>query len=61
MKKAHVGKIPGLHDYVIAFVKAGAPDGYLVKLGLIAEPDAIRARALEAAQKLVILDGADLK
>lgn len=61
VKKAHVGKIPGLQDYVIAFVKAGAPDGYLVKLGLIAEPDAIRARALEAAQKLVILDGADLK
>lgn len=61
VKKAHIGKIPGIQDYIVEFVNAGAPGGYLVKLGLISEPDAVRASALDAARNLSALDRDDLK
>lgn len=61
IKKAHVGKIPGIKEFAEAFAAAGAPDGYLVKLGLIASPDDAREAAKQAASGLPVLDGAKLK
>lgn len=51
LKKAHVGVVPGLGEYVAAFTseQAFGPDGYLVEAGLIPLPaalrDEVRARA----------------
>jgi phosphate transport system substrate-binding protein len=44
VKKAHVGQIPGLKEYVSEFTaeKAWGPDGYLADRGLIPLPDAER-------------------
>lgn len=61
VKKAHIGKIPGIKEYILEFVKAGAAGGYLTKLGMIAEPDDIRARALAIAEGLTVMDGSGLK
>lgn len=61
VKKAHVGKIPGLKEYVAEFVKASAADGYLRGLGLIALPDADRAAQEKAAQDMPSLEASALK
>jgi phosphate transport system substrate-binding protein len=44
VKKAHVGQIPGIKEYVAEFTsdKAWGPKGYLADKGLIAMPDAMR-------------------
>ena len=55
VKKQHVGVIPGIQEFVTEFVKAGGRDGYLVKAGLIASPDATRAAMAEAAKNLPLL------
>ena len=53
VKKAHVGTIPGIKEYIAEFVsdKAAGPEGYLADKGLISLPDAkrkaARARSLE--------------
>jgi len=46
IKKAHVGKIPGIKEYVAEFTaeKAWGPDGYLADRGLIPLPDAERKK-----------------
>jgi phosphate transport system substrate-binding protein len=46
VKKAHVGKIPGLKEYVEAFLDdaASGAEGYLADRGLIPLPDAERTR-----------------
>jgi phosphate transport system substrate-binding protein len=46
VKKAHVGQIPGIKEYVAAFTdeKAWGPDGYLTDRGLIPLPDAERKK-----------------
>ena len=45
IKNAHVGKIPGISEYVAEFTseKAVGNDGYLQEKGLIPAPDAERA------------------
>ena len=55
VKMQHVGVIPGIQEFVTEFVKAGGRDGYLVKAGLIASPDATRAAMAEAAKNLPLL------
>ena len=55
VKKQHVGVIPGIQEFVTEFVNAGASDGYLVKAGLIASPDATRSKMQEAAKNLPLL------
>jgi len=55
LKKQHVGVIPGLQEFVTEFVNAGARDGYLVKAGLIASPDATRSKMQEVAKNLPLL------
>ncbi len=55
VKDAHVGKIPGLKEYVAAFTndKAWGPDGYLADKGLIALPTAERIASAKNARELV--------
>ena len=55
VKKAHVGVIPGIKEYVSEFTseKAWGPDGYLAAKGLIALPDDERTKWRAIAEDLV--------
>ena len=57
VKKAHVGVVPGIKEYVAEFTaeKAWGPDGYLAEKGLIPLPDAERKAVAAAAQKFTPL------
>ncbi len=61
VKKQHIGVIPGIQEFITEFVKAGTRDGYLVKAGLIASPDAVRAPMLAATKSLPLLSKDVLK
>jgi phosphate transport system substrate-binding protein len=61
VKKAHIDKIPGIKEFIAEFLKGGAVGGYLTKLGMIASTDADYKKAMEAANGLNAIDGADLK
>lgn len=54
VKKAHVGTIPGMKEFVAEFVseKAWGMDGYLTDKGLIPMPDAERKKYHDAAMSL---------
>ena len=54
MKKAHVGVIPGIKEYLAEYTseKAWGPEGYLAGKGLIALPDAERKKYREVALQL---------
>ncbi len=54
VKKAHIGVIPGIEDFLKEFSseKAWGPEGYLSDRGLISMPDAERAKYRDAAVKL---------
>ena len=54
VKKNHIGVIPGLPEYVAEFTndKAIGPEGYLADKGLIALPDAERARSASIARSM---------
>jgi len=57
VKKAHVGVIPGMKEYVAAFTseKAFGPEGYLVDKGLIPLADKDRKSVRQSAQALAPL------
>jgi phosphate transport system substrate-binding protein len=57
VKKAHVGVIPGIKEYLAEFTsdKAWGAEGYLSKKGLIPMPEAERAKYSSAAQSLTAL------
>jgi phosphate transport system substrate-binding protein len=57
IKKAHVGTIPGITEYVNEFTsdKAWGPDGYLADKGMIPMPDDERSKFRHDAVKLVPL------
>ena len=57
VKKAHVGVIPGVQEYLNEFTseKAWGPDGYLAEKGLIPMPDQERKEYREAATALTPL------
>lgn len=57
IKKAHVGTIPGITEYVDEFTsdKAWGPDGYLADKGMIPMPDDERAKFRHDALKLTPL------
>ena len=61
VKKAHVGVIPGLADYVAEILKGGAEGGYLAPKGLIVSPKAVADAANAAATAMTPLDGSVLK
>ena len=54
VKKAHVGKIPGIREYLAEFTSDNAwgEEGYLVDKGLIPMPEKEREEYVEAAKKL---------
>ena len=63
VKNAHVGAIPSIRAFVAEFTKESAfgPRGYLRQAGLIAAPNAVRARSQVAARSLAPLNLASLK
>lgn len=63
VKNAHVGAIPSIKAFVAEFTKESAfgPNGYLRQAGLIASPNAVRARSQVAARSLAPLNFAGLK
>jgi len=54
LKKAHVGVIPGLEEYVAEFTSDAAfgADGYLIETGLIPLPAALREQVRARAANL---------
>jgi phosphate transport system substrate-binding protein len=54
VKKAHVGTIPGMAEYVAEFTseKAWGPEGYLADKGLIPLPDDMRAEVAKSAGEM---------
>ena len=54
VKKAHVGVIPGIQEFIAEFTndKAWGPEGYLADKGLIAMPDAERTKFKKEAAAL---------
>jgi len=61
LKKAHVGVVPGLKEYVGEFTSARAagPEGYLADKGLIPLPDAERKQSESVASSLTPLSSLD--
>ncbi len=60
VKKAHLTAIPGLRDFVKLYAATWSPTGPLVRRGLIAAPDAVRARSAAIIATGVPLDPAVL-
>jgi len=58
VKKAHIGKVPGLEEYVAEFTgdRASGEEGYLAEKGLIPLPDADRVAVRESATSLALLE-----
>ena len=63
VKNAHVGAIPAVRAFVAEFTKESAfgPNGYLLRAGMVAAPNNIRARSQIAARGLVPLNLASHK
>ena len=62
VKKAHVGSIPGMKEYLAEFTndKAWGSDGYLADKGMIPMPDQERAAMAGAVKNLTTLSCGDL-
>jgi phosphate transport system substrate-binding protein len=60
VKKAHLQAIPGLRTFLKLFAAAWNPGGPLTRRGLIAAPDAIRARSARIIATETPLDPAEL-
>jgi phosphate transport system substrate-binding protein len=54
VKKAHVGQIPGIEEYLKEFTseKAWGPEGYLSEKGLIPMPEAERKKYRQVVENL---------
>ena len=61
VKKAHVGVIPGLKEYVAEFLTGSAAGGYLGAKGLVPSHADVAATAAATAAAMATLDGAALK
>lgn len=61
VKKAHIGVIPGIAEFVAEFLKGASEGGYLLERGLIASPTAVGTIAAANARGMTSLDGAQLK
>lgn len=59
VKKAHIGVIPGLKEYLAEWTSPGTfgPEGYLVEKGLIPLPEDERKAAADKAEKLPTMSG----
>ena len=61
MKKAHLDAIPGLKEFLAQWTTMWVKDGPLAKIGLVASPDDVMAKANASATAHTLLDGAELK
>jgi phosphate transport system substrate-binding protein len=61
VKKAHVGAIPGLKEFVSSWPKLWGKDGPLAKAGMIAMPDDLQAKNAKVISDLTPLDSSVLK
>lgn len=61
VKRAHIGVIPGVQEYLTAFMTAAASGGSLTQRGLIPLPAAEHAAALEAVRALPSLTAEQLR
>ena len=61
VKKAHLNAIPGLRAFLAQFAQLWGPQGPLVRRGLIAAPEAIRARSAAIIRAETPLDPAALR
>ena len=61
VKKAHVGVIKGLSEYVAEWAQAWGADGYLKGKGMVVSPEEVRTRNAEVAKNMTPLDPAELK
>ncbi|MEO8175022.1 MAG: substrate-binding domain-containing protein, partial [Sphingomicrobium sp.] len=63
VKNAHVAAIPAVRAFVAEFTKESTfgPQGYLLRAGLIASPNNVRAHSQTAARSLAPLNLASLK
>jgi phosphate transport system substrate-binding protein len=61
IKKAHVGKVPGIKEYAAEFVKAGSAGSYLTKLGMIPASAEVRAKSEATAADFGVMDSSGLK
>jgi phosphate transport system substrate-binding protein len=57
VKKAHIGVIPGLKEYMESFAeeKAVSEDGYLIDAGLVPLPDDARAKLRKTASMETVI------
>ena len=62
IKKAHVGVVPGIQEYVAEFTSEGAwgENGYLVDVGLIPNPRDQRMATAKAVKELKPMTGSEL-
>ena len=60
-KKAHIGVIPGLAEYVAQWAKSWSKDGPLAKVGFVAAPDDVQATNAAVANGHTLLTGEGLK
>lgn len=61
VKKQHLKAVPGLKEFLAQYAQMWAPDGPLVKRGLIASPQAARDAATKVLEMETVLDPASLK
>lgn len=61
VKAAHLRAVPGLADFVAEYARSWNPGTYLVRRGLIASPDDVRAKNAEIAARFTPLDPAEIK
>jgi phosphate transport system substrate-binding protein len=63
VKNAHLNAIPGIKQFAAEYVREGTfgSKGYLIQAGLIASPDATRARAAKFATSMTPMTSAGLK
>ena len=61
VKKAHVGKVKGLQEYVTEWTSAWGTEGYLKDKGMVVSPDDVRAKNADVVANMTVLDPAELK
>ncbi len=61
VKKAHLGPIKGLKEYIAEWPNAWGPEGYLKAKGMVIAPDDVRAKNADVVAKLTVMDGSGLK
>ncbi|MEZ5743963.1 MAG: substrate-binding domain-containing protein [Sphingomonadaceae bacterium] len=61
VKKAHVGKIKGLQEFISEWPNAWGADGYLKGKGMVVSPEDVRAKNAAIIANMTALDPAELK